>query len=204
MATCPKCGVEVPEGVAFCHVCGAEMNVETNAEEVKEEVKEKAEEFKEEVKEKAEDFKEKAEEIKEKAAEKFDDVKEKAADVAADIKAKVEEAKAAAIADDDDVYTEEDIKANKVYAVLAYFGILVLVPLFAAKESKFARFHANQGLILFVLTIICSILTSVPVVKWFVWIVEVAIFVFAIMGIINAAKGECKELPIIGKYRFIK
>lgn len=204
MATCPKCGVEVPEGVAFCHVCGAEMKVEAKAEEFQE----KAEEVKEDVKEKAaeikEDVKEKAEEFKEKASEKFDDVKEKAADVAADIKAKVEEAKAAAEADDNDVYTQEDINANKVFAVLAYFGILVLVPLLAAKESKFARFHANQGLILFVIAIICSILTLVPIVKWFVWIIELAIFVFAIMGIVYACKGECKELPIIGKYRFIK
>lgn len=186
MATCPKCGVEVPEGVAFCHVCGAEINVGNKVEEIKEELKEKAEDF------------------KEKAADKLEDVKEKAADVAADIKAKVEEAKAAAAADDNDVYTEEDIKANKVFAVLAYFGILVLVPLLAAKESKFARFHANQGLIIFVLTIVCSILTFVPVVKWFIWIASIALFIFAIMGIINAAKGECKELPVIGKYRFIK
>ena len=32
-------------------------------------------------------------------------------------------------------------------AILAYFGILVLIPILAAKDSKFARFHANQGLL---------------------------------------------------------
>ena len=42
----------------------------------------------------------------------------------------------------------QDVQANKVMAILAYFGLLVFVPLFAAKESRFARFHTNQGLIL--------------------------------------------------------
>ena len=45
-------------------------------------------------------------------------------------------------------FDQNDIQSNKVMAVLAYLGILVLVPLFAARESRFARFHTNQGLIL--------------------------------------------------------
>ena len=38
-----------------------------------------------------------------------------------------------------------DAQDNKVMAILAYFGPLVLIPIFAAKESRFARYHANQG-----------------------------------------------------------
>ena len=59
----------------------------------------------------------------------------------------------------------QDVQANKVMAILAYFGILVLIPLFAAKESPFARFHANQGLILliagFVIWLVSTVLTFV-------------------------------------------
>ena len=47
-----------------------------------------------------------------------------------------------------------DVNANKVMGVLAYLGILVLIPIFAAKGSKFARSHANQGLILLILEIV--------------------------------------------------
>lgn len=43
-----------------------------------------------------------------------------------------------------------DIEQNKVMALLSYLGILVLVPLLAAKELRFARFHANQGLVLLI------------------------------------------------------
>jgi len=42
-------------------------------------------------------------------------------------------------------------------AILAYLTWLVLIPLFAAKESKFARFHCNQGIVLAVAEIIAVI-----------------------------------------------
>ena len=47
-------------------------------------------------------------------------------------------------------FDKADISANKVYAILAYIGFLVLVPLIAVPKSKFARFHANQGLVLLI------------------------------------------------------
>ena len=57
-------------------------------------------------------------------------------------------------ADTTNEHNPQDIEQNKVMAILAYLGILVLIPLFAAKESKFARFHTNQGLILCICGII--------------------------------------------------
>ncbi|MBR5426739.1 MAG: hypothetical protein IK118_00195, partial [Clostridia bacterium] len=41
-----------------------------------------------------------------------------------------------------------DVQANKAMGVLAYLSWLVLIPIFAAKNSRFARFHANQGIVL--------------------------------------------------------
>ena len=51
-------------------------------------------------------------------------------------------------------FDKEDIQKNTFMAILAYFGILVLIPIFAAKDSKFARFHSNQGLILLIVAIL--------------------------------------------------
>ena len=109
-------------------------------------------------------------------------------------------------------YDKNDIEQNKVMAILAYLGWLVLIPLFAAKESKYARFHVNQGLILAivetVIMIVLSILTLIPVIRWIFYIVEaVAGIVFLVMwiiGIMNAANGRAKELPIIGSFRLLK
>lgn len=102
-------------------------------------------------------------------------------------------------------------------AVLAYFGILVLIPILAAKESKFARFHANQGFILLITGVAYSIFVQV-VIKIVAFIsyalagiVGIALglawlllLVLAIIGIINAVKGEFKQLPLIGQFQILK
>ncbi len=97
-----------------------------------------------------------------------------------------------------------DASSNKVMAVLAYLGILVLVPLLAAKESKFARFHTNQGLILLICSIVSFFISKVPSIAFISWILNIAILILAIIGIIGAVKGETKELPLIGKFTIIK
>ena len=98
--------------------------------------------------------------------------------------------------------------------VLAYLGILFLVPYLAAKESPFARFHANQGCVLFivwiafyiVMVIIGAILPwSLSIIVSLLYLVGgVGILILMILGIMNAVKGEMKELPIIGKYTILK
>lgn len=98
---------------------------------------------------------------------------------------------------------KSDAEENKVFAILAYIGILVLVPILAAPNSKFAKYHANQGLILLIVGVILSIvgalLNLIPVVGWvFMLVMEVIWLVLMILGIVNAAKGEEKPLPIIG------
>lgn len=102
-------------------------------------------------------------------------------------------------------YAPEDIASNKVMAVLAYLGILFIVPLVAAPNSPYAKFHANQGLLLFLLEIAAGVLAIIPFVGWIATAIgTVASIVFFILGIVNAVKGQAKELPIIGKYRIIK
>ena len=108
-----------------------------------------------------------------------------------------------------------DIQNNKVMAILAYLSWLVLSPLFAAKDSAFARFHVKQGLLLaiceiivaVVFTILNTILGQIFIV-WVIlaiiqWIINIGFFVLSIMGIINAAQGKAKELPIVGKIKIL-
>ena len=72
-------------------------------------------------------------------------------------------------------YTKEDIDKNKVMGVLAYLGLLVLVPLLAAKDSKFARFHSNQGLVLLIAEGICSVLSAILSLIPF-WLIRLPIY----------------------------
>lgn len=113
-------------------------------------------------------------------------------------------------------YDPRDIDQNKLMAILAYLGILVIIPILAAKESKFARFHSNQGLVLFIASIlfyiVYSILSSIIIaISWklgflvsIIGLVGIVFFVLMIIGIVNAAGGKAKELPIIGKFRILK
>jgi Predicted membrane protein len=100
-------------------------------------------------------------------------------------------------------FDQKDIDDNKIMGVLAY--ILFLIPLLAAKESPFARFHTNQGFLLFLVWIASSVIMVIPILGW---IIGLVLWVFGIvcliMGIINALGGNSKELPIIGKYKIIK
>src|SRR5438477_8658790 len=105
-----------------------------------------------------------------------------------------------------------DIEQNKVYAVLAYIGLLFLVPLLAAPNSKFARYHTNQGIVLFIAVLITMagsmVLAMIPIIGCVAWILPIAIggaaIVFMILGIVNAASGQYKPLPLIGHYELLK
>lgn len=113
-------------------------------------------------------------------------------------------------------YTAEDIEQNKVMALLSYIGLLFLVPLFGAPKSKFARFHANQGLVLSLAAvafgIVYGILVSVLIaISWrlafltsILGLLWIAYPVLAIIGIVNALNGKAKELPFIGKIKILK
>lgn len=119
-------------------------------------------------------------------------------------------------ADTTNEFDPQDIEKNKFMAILAYFGILVIIPILAAKESKFARFHSNQGLILCIAAILYSvaysILSSVILsISWHLyWLVSIigllgfAFLIWFVIGIINAAQGKAKELPLIGHFKLLK
>ncbi len=86
-------------------------------------------------------------------------------------------------------------------AILSYLGILVLVPLLAAKEDEFAQYHAKQGLVLLIVAVIGMFVGAVPIIGWLlIPFISLGTIILAIMGIINVLKKEKKELPVVGKY----
>ena len=99
-----------------------------------------------------------------------------------------------------------DIQQNKSMAMLAYLWWLFLVPLFAAPQCKFARFHANQGIVLAIaITVACIMSAILPwFIAWIFWFVDIAWLIYAIIGIKNVSEGKAKDLPIIGSVRIRK
>lgn len=110
-------------------------------------------------------------------------------------------------------FDPQDINNNKGMSVLAYIGFLFLVPLLACPNSKFARYHTNQGLVLFLLEFALGVVTGILGIIPIAGLIIVGLLsavggiftlVLMIMGIINAAQGQAKELPLIGKITLLK
>jgi len=99
----------------------------------------------------------------------------------------------------------KDVEENKIMAVLAYLGILVLIPLLTKKDSPFTMYHVKQGLALLILEVIAIpvyiVLAFIPIIGWLasmaLWVL---ILVLLILGIVNAVNGKMKELPVIGQF----
>jgi uncharacterized membrane protein len=103
----------------------------------------------------------------------------------------------------------KDVESNKAMAIIGYvLPILFFIPLVTdAKNSPFAKFHANQQLNLLLAAIAVNVVgTIIPILGWFIILPlgSLALIVIAIIGIINAAKGEKKALPLIGGFSLIK
>lgn len=178
MAFCAKCGTQIEPKARFCPACGTPVNVHTGTQ--------------------GQTYQQQAN-----------------GNARAQVEAAFEKFK-----NTDDYttqFTREDIEQNKAMAILAYLGILVLVPIFAAKDSRFARFHANQGLVLLISMVAYSIIENIlNAVFYAIWwglgsifsiilnVIYLVFIVYIVLGIVNAAKGEAKELPVIGKLRILR
>ena len=198
MAFCGNCGTQVADGVKFCPTCGTAMQAAPAREQQREVMNPVTPPP--------------AETGGMQPRERTDQEKLAQATSTVDAMAK----KLGDTADETAQYDPKDIEANKVMALLAYLGILVIVPLFAAKDSKYARFHSNQGLVLCIAAIVYGVVYSILsgiilAISWrlafvvsLIGLVGVVFAVLCIIGIINALNGRAKELPIIGKYRLLK
>lgn len=86
----------------------------------------------------------------------------------------------------------QDIVENRQFAVVSYLYPLSVVVLLAKHKSKFARFHASQGMILFLLAfafLFTPVVVQIPV--------QLLIFAAIVVGIFQASNGFYYKLPLI-------
>jgi uncharacterized membrane protein len=113
--------------------------------------------------------------------------------------------------------SSRDAENNKAMALIAYIGILCLIPILTGdyKKSPFVKFHTNQGVVLFITWIAWWFLSFIlgfifrgwflgfifSIVSFAVWVM---FLVLVVLGIINAVNGRMKPLPLIGNFEIIK
>jgi uncharacterized membrane protein len=102
-----------------------------------------------------------------------------------------------------EAFGSEDIQANKVVSGLAYF--LFFLPLIICPTSRYGRFHANQGLVLLIVSVLGSIILGwIPLIGAILQpLFQIAVLVLAIMGLVNALNGRAKALPFIGQWQIL-
>lgn len=101
----------------------------------------------------------------------------------------------------------EDIARGKTIAILSYctlIGWIIAIIMHQSDKTRFGAFHIRQGLGLFIFGIgSILVLTMVGWVIWFLWflvpVIQLSVLVCIILGIINAANGQAKKLPLIGE-----
>lgn len=115
-------------------------------------------------------------------------------------------AKAARNTDHTAEFDALDISETKYLSLFCYLGVLFMIFAMVAKpHSAFVRYHANQGLLLMVLSFASGLVCIIPILGWIVGIIGcIFTVVCMIIGIVNCCTGKAKELPIIGRIRIFK
>ncbi|MEG2597082.1 MAG: DUF4870 domain-containing protein [Oscillospiraceae bacterium] len=100
---------------------------------------------------------------------------------------------------------------EKVMNVLSYIGFLFVIGLITNGNNPVVRYHANQGLLLFIAGIIGNVVMKVvaclPFLGWIgsigVGAVSICSLALTVIGVVHAANGEQKPLPVIGRFSLI-
>lgn len=87
---------------------------------------------------------------------------------------------------------KDDIEENRVLAAVSYLWIVSIIALIIKKDSKFVQWHAKQGLILFVASIIFSFI------PWIGWILNLLVLVAVIIGLVKALDKQWYKVPLVG------
>ncbi len=92
---------------------------------------------------------------------------------------------------------------DKIHLVLAYLGILALIPLITVKDSPYITWHAKNGLVLgfggFVaLTLVSTVLTPLCGLGLLVGLVgSIGLLVIDVMAMMKALNGQRWRIPVI-------
>lgn len=104
--------------------------------------------------------------------------------------------------------TPQEIEEGKVFAILSYALSIIGLPFFLVplimRNNEFSLYHAKQCLMIWLAGIAVGIAGGILTficIGPIVWIVGyIFLLVISIIGLINAAQGQMKPLPLIGKW----
>jgi fumarate reductase subunit D len=93
------------------------------------------------------------------------------------------------------------ITKDNIYSVLAYLWVLCLIPVLMKKDDPAVKFHARQGLMLFIIEVALGIVGIIPFLGLLIaQIGGLVCLVLSVMGILNVLKGKQWKIPYVGDW----
>ena len=93
---------------------------------------------------------------------------------------------------------------RKATGVVAYLTIVGWFVAYFAGDREETKFHLNQALVVNLAFIVLWILGYIPIVRWFVWIIRILLFIMGVLGVIYAIQDQDKEIPLLGIIKLLK
>ncbi|HEX2897066.1 MAG TPA: hypothetical protein VHP63_03345 [candidate division Zixibacteria bacterium] len=87
---------------------------------------------------------------------------------------------------------------RRMASIMAYIPFLCFVPLISMSDNKEVRFHARQGVLLFIIELIAVFFLIDAVSDLFFKGILIIAISFSVAGLIFAIQGKMQKLPIIG------
>ena len=90
--------------------------------------------------------------------------------------------------------TQTEDKSAAILSYLFFLGWVIAIIIHSNNKTELGAFHIRQALGLYVTGVI---LWWIPIVGW---ILNLVVFVFWLIGLINAISGEKKPVPLVGDF----
>ena len=91
----------------------------------------------------------------------------------------------------------QDARTIAIVSYLTIIGWVIALLMHQNNKSELGAFHLRQTLGLYLTGLIISFLYYIPFIGW---ILSLALFVFWVIGLVNAAQGEQKPIPLVGEF----
>ncbi len=104
---------------------------------------------------------------------------------------------------------DSEVTRKVIFSLCYLWGILFFIPLLMYKGDAKATRHANEGLLLLLLSVVGNIVFGILTkITWIFSIIaaiySLAILVLGIIGIVYIVTDKDQELPLIGKIKLLK
>ena len=199
MAYCKKCGAYIPDGLSACLACGYDEAAEANQNGAAAAREQQNEDFRlkyeEERRRRQEDNRKWAEQERQRCLEEEERLRRQAEERA---RRQAEQESRARTYAYRAASTAGNVQGrNRILSALSYLSILWILPRFLCKDDAFARYHARQGLVLFVFSILCDAISAAFPIGGLLNLFRIYCIY---KGMTNALNDRMEPLPYIGQF----